>query len=40
MRCFIAACAAAILIAIGSAVGLNFYQERLAGTFMTSSVRI
>jgi hypothetical protein len=40
MRSFVAACIAAILIAIGGAVVLNGYQKPAIAAFSTSGVRI
>ena len=40
MRSFVAACIAAIIIAIGGAVVLDHYQKPAAATFSTSGVRI
>jgi hypothetical protein len=40
MRSFVAACIAAIVIAIGSAVVLNGYQKPAIAAFSTSGVRI
>jgi hypothetical protein len=40
MRSFVAACVAAVIIAIGGAVVLNHYQEPVEVAYSTSAVRI
>jgi hypothetical protein len=40
MRSFIAACVAAVVIAVVGAIGLNFLQTPSAVAFSTESVRL
>jgi hypothetical protein len=40
MRSFVAACIAAIVIAVGGAAVLDHYQKPAAAAFSTSGVRI